>query len=207
MQGLVQGLYTTHIATKDRLGKLGYPCAYPARFHGYDRGRLLEPCCRVILVHPNGTYGVVRISKDIIFDDTIDFKDENTRYPIESEFMTLNDDEQNLDQPIDLAAYSQYQPILNPTPSALSPVISVILPGLSLGHPAIPVGLPALPLDLPDILILPTDTPVSETSPITSPTPKSILKQIAPARQTTALPRQDARLLSRHAIATMSICS
>ena len=55
------------------------------------------------------------------------------RIPIESEFMTLNDEEHNLDQPIDLAAYSQYQPILNPTPSALPPAISVILPGLSLG--------------------------------------------------------------------------
>ena len=79
-----------HIATKDRIGKLGYPCAYPGRFLGYDRGRLLEPRYRVIQVNPNGTYGVMRISKDVLFDDTIDFKDANIRYPDESEFMTLN---------------------------------------------------------------------------------------------------------------------
>ena len=176
-----------HIATKDRLGKLGYPCAYPARFLGYDRGRLLEPRYRVIQVHPNGSYGVVRISKDVLFDDTIDFKDENSRYPTESEFTTLNDEEQDLDQASGLAnpiIPAVVLPILNPTPSALPP--------------AIPIICPALPLNLPAIPVLLTDTPVSVPSPVISPTPKSILKHIAPARQTTALPRQDARLQSRH---------
>jgi hypothetical protein len=37
-------------------------------------------------VYPNGTYGVVRNSKDVIFDTTIDFKDVNTIFPEDTTF-------------------------------------------------------------------------------------------------------------------------
>jgi hypothetical protein len=56
------------IALKDRKGK--------AHFVGYESSRTLEPTFKVIQVRPNGTYGKVRISKDVIFDDTIDFHTE-----------------------------------------------------------------------------------------------------------------------------------
>jgi hypothetical protein len=73
------------IALKDRKGKVGFPRAYKAHFVGYKSSRTLEPTFKVIQVHPNGTYGKVRISKDVIFDDTIDFHSE-TVSPLDSDF-------------------------------------------------------------------------------------------------------------------------
>jgi hypothetical protein len=75
-----------HIAVKDRQGKVGFPRAYKARFVGYDFVHTLTPTYKVMQVYPNGTYGVVRNSKDVIFDTTIDFKDVNTIFPEDTTF-------------------------------------------------------------------------------------------------------------------------
>ena len=183
-----------HIAVKDRAGKLGYPCAYPGRFLGYDRGRLLEPRYRVLAVNPNGSYGVMRISKDVLFDDTIDFKDTNLRYPKESEFITLNNDEQDLDQASGLhnpIIPEMNVPILNPTPPQLPRPIPIHPHAL---HDDIddPPDFPIVHTAIPQ---LPDETLMHGPSPVALSAPKSILKHIAPARKTTALPRQDARPL------------
>jgi hypothetical protein len=61
------------IALEDRKGKLGFPRAYKAHFVGYESSGTLKPTFKVIQVHPNGTYGKVRVSRDVIFDDTIEF--------------------------------------------------------------------------------------------------------------------------------------
>ena len=43
-------------------------------FVGYSYAKYLQPCCRVVAKYANGTYGRVRITKDVIFDLTINFK-------------------------------------------------------------------------------------------------------------------------------------
>ena len=54
-------------------------------FVGYEFPRTLEPTDKVIQVYPNGTYGKLRISKDVIFHDAIDFTNEDG-YPNNSDF-------------------------------------------------------------------------------------------------------------------------
>lgn len=83
-----------YIAPEDRKGKVGYPRAYKARFVGYDFTRTLEPHFKVLQVYDNNTYGLVRISKDVIFDDLIDFVDNEAELPIDSDFPDLLIDEQ-----------------------------------------------------------------------------------------------------------------
>jgi hypothetical protein len=78
-----------YIAPRERKSKVGSARAYMARFVGYDFSRTLEPTFKVIQVHPNGTYGVVRNSKDVIFDDNIDFKSVNFIPPSDLEFEKL----------------------------------------------------------------------------------------------------------------------
>ena len=41
---------------------------------GYEFPRTLESTYKVIQVYSSGTYGKLRISEDVIFDDMIDFK-------------------------------------------------------------------------------------------------------------------------------------
>ena len=45
-------------------------------FVRYSYSRYLQPCYRVVARYANGTYGRVRITKDVIFDLTINFKSE-----------------------------------------------------------------------------------------------------------------------------------
>jgi hypothetical protein len=52
---------------------------------GYEFPRTLESTHKVIQVYTNGTYGKLRISEDVIFDDMIGFKTE-TGYPTDSAF-------------------------------------------------------------------------------------------------------------------------
>jgi hypothetical protein len=73
------------ISLKDRKGKIAFPRAYKAQFVGYESARTLEPTFKVIQAHPNGTYGKVRVSKNVIFDDTVNFHSE-TESPTDSDF-------------------------------------------------------------------------------------------------------------------------
>ena len=43
-------------------------------FVGYSCAKYLQPCYRVVAKYANGTYGRVSITKDVIFDLTINFK-------------------------------------------------------------------------------------------------------------------------------------
>ena len=130
-----------HIPTKECLGKVGFPRAYKARFVGYDYTHLLEPSFKVIEVKPNGTYGQVRISRDVIFDDTIDFKDPNTIYPPDEDFEFLHPDEQD--------KALQCGPIIPIIPDAA--LIDQDLPPLPQPLPLydIPAPAPHLPAALP----------------------------------------------------------
>ena len=57
-------------------GKLGHPKALKGFFVRYSYSRYHQPCYRVVARYANGTYGRVRITKDVIFDLTINFKSE-----------------------------------------------------------------------------------------------------------------------------------
>jgi hypothetical protein len=96
------------IALEDRKGKVGFPRAYKAHFVGYESSRTLEPTFKVIQVHPNGTYGKVRISKDIIFDDTIDF-DTETVSPSDSDFNRgIDEQERIVARPVVMGSMCQH---------------------------------------------------------------------------------------------------
>ena len=62
-----------HIPLKDRNSKIGYPRAYNAHFVGYDYTSTLTKTYFVIEIHSDGTYGKVRSSKDVIFDQSLNF--------------------------------------------------------------------------------------------------------------------------------------
>ena len=73
-----------YIPTKNR-PKLGSARAYKAHFVGYNFTTVFTPNYLVMEVHTNGTYGVIRSSKDVIFDSSINFKD-NKNIPEEELF-------------------------------------------------------------------------------------------------------------------------
>lgn len=74
-------------------GKAGYPRAFKARLVGYSYSSTIEPVYKVIPVNANGSYGRVRISKDVIFDLNINFRlpVEDT-HPTEADFTRLTTD-------------------------------------------------------------------------------------------------------------------
>jgi hypothetical protein len=75
---------------KKRQGKLGFSRAYKARLLGYSYTTIMTPTYQVIAVAPNGSYGKIRMSKDVIFDPMIDFTtSDETEYPTDQEFLRL----------------------------------------------------------------------------------------------------------------------
>ena len=71
---------------KENKAKLGQPRALKGFFVGYSYSRYLQPCFRVVARYANGTYGRVRITKDVIFDLAINFKSE-----LENDLPTVGD--------------------------------------------------------------------------------------------------------------------
>ena len=71
-------------------GKLGQARALKGYFVGYSYSRYLQPCYRVVAKYANGTYGRVRITKDVIFDMNINFRSElDSDLPTEAEFNSI----------------------------------------------------------------------------------------------------------------------
>ena len=64
-------------------GKLGQARALKGYFVGYSYSKCLQPCYRAVAKYANGTYGRVRITKDVIFDMNINF-----RFELESDLPT-----------------------------------------------------------------------------------------------------------------------
>ena len=76
-----------HIPAIHREGKVGFPRAYKAHFAGYDYTSTLTRMYYVIEVYCNGTYGRIRSSKDVIFDQSINFLDpDTTNLPADADF-------------------------------------------------------------------------------------------------------------------------
>jgi hypothetical protein len=164
------------IALEDRKGKVGFPRAYKAHFLGYESSRTLEPTFKVIQVHSNGTYGKVGISKDVIFDDTIDFHNE-TVSPPDSDFNRGIDEQDRIvpviRAPMPLIAPS-VQPIPAPMPSTVpSPIMPEALPKALPRQDARPIKAPVarivVPPPKPAGLLEDPIPPVPELLPPTVP--------------------------------------
>ena len=79
-------MYSTVPAHERKQGKLGQARAFKEFFVGCSYSKYLQPCYRVVAKYANGTYGRVRITKDVIFDLTINFKSD-----LEKDLPTLGD--------------------------------------------------------------------------------------------------------------------
>lgn len=74
-----------YIPLKHREGKLGSPRAYIAHFVGYNFSTIMFPNYLVIEQLPKGRYSQIRSSKDVIFDSSVNFVDNQT-LPTEEDF-------------------------------------------------------------------------------------------------------------------------
>ena len=77
------------IPLKDRVGKLPHRRAQRCKFLAYSYTTILVPMYIVLIVNDNGTYGNMRVSKDIIFDESVVFDKFIDNSPIDGEFAAL----------------------------------------------------------------------------------------------------------------------
>ena len=77
------------IPLKDRIGKLPYKTAQRCKFLVYSYTTILVPTYIVLIINDNGTYGNTRISKDIIFDESVIFDKYIDNSPTDEEFAAL----------------------------------------------------------------------------------------------------------------------
>ena len=75
-----------YIPLNDRHGKVNAPRALKAHFVGYSYTTILTKMYKYIEVYADGTYGKVRVSKDIIFDQSINFTSSRQEMPTEDAF-------------------------------------------------------------------------------------------------------------------------
>ena len=73
-----------HIPLQFRAGKVGYARAYKAHFVGYDYTSVLTRTYKVFEVYADCTYGKVRSSKSVIFDQSIKYTDSSTMKSLEA---------------------------------------------------------------------------------------------------------------------------
>jgi hypothetical protein len=69
-----------------RHGKVNAPRALKAHFVGYSYTTILTKMYKYIEVYADGSYGRVRVSKDIIFDQSINFTSSRQEMPTEDAF-------------------------------------------------------------------------------------------------------------------------
>ena len=77
------------IPLKDRIGKSPFSRAQRCKFRTYSYTTILVPTYIVLIVNDNGTYGNTRISKDIIFDESVIFDKYIDNSPTDEEFAAL----------------------------------------------------------------------------------------------------------------------
>jgi hypothetical protein len=75
-----------YIPLNDRHGKVNAPRALKAHFVGYSYTTVLTKTYKYIEVYADGTYGKVRVSKDVIFDLSINFTSMRQAMPTEDAF-------------------------------------------------------------------------------------------------------------------------
>ena len=77
-----------YIPVELREGKVGVKRAHKARFVGYDNTTILYPNFIVMEILDNNVYGKLKSSKDVIFDNSIDYNSKiEDEEPYEREFM------------------------------------------------------------------------------------------------------------------------
>jgi hypothetical protein len=83
-----------YIPVINRKSKLGSPRAYRAHFVGYSYSSLLTATYMVIEILDKGKYGQIRCSKDVIFDNSLNFSAEVAQdFPTDSDFAALHIDD------------------------------------------------------------------------------------------------------------------
>jgi Reverse transcriptase (RNA-dependent DNA polymerase) len=76
-----------YIPLELRKGKIGTKRAHKARFVGYNNSTILFPNYIVMEINDNGTYGKVKSSKDVIFDNSIEYsRHKEDEEPYDREF-------------------------------------------------------------------------------------------------------------------------
>ena len=142
-------VYFTVPAHERKQGKLGQARALKGFFVGYSYAKYLQPCYRVVARYANGTYGRVRITKDVIFDLTINFKsDLEIDLPTQGEFNSIPSLELVHDQ--DNADALRRQLIMSPAIQEVTVPPTISEPTPHIGHsdaPSIPPADPYLPSD------------------------------------------------------------
>ena len=110
--------------------KLGQARALKGYFVGYSYSKYLQPCYRVDAKYANRTYGRVCITKDVIFDMSINFRFElESNLPTEAEFNSISSlelvaDEDNADalrRQLILAPTIQEEPVPDIPPAPVIP--------------------------------------------------------------------------------------
>ena len=77
------------IPLKDHIGKLPYKRAQRCKFLAYSYTTILVPTYIVLIVNDNETCGDTRISKDIMFDESVIFDKYIDNSPTDEEFAAL----------------------------------------------------------------------------------------------------------------------
>ena len=84
------------IPIKDREWKLHHKRAQRCKFLAYSNITTLVPTSLVLIVNDNGTYGNTRISKDVIFDESVVFDKCIDNSPTDEEFAMLSNIIENM---------------------------------------------------------------------------------------------------------------
>ena len=128
-----------HIPLKDRGGKVCHPRAYQGHFVGYLYTSTLCDNFIILEVLDDGKYGKIRHSKDVIFDDSINyvrpdpntFPEDHDFHPLELEPLYLTPDDTD-DETAPVPPEPELTPVPLPSAPALEPVleppVSVTLP-------------------------------------------------------------------------------
>ena len=123
------------ILLSDRDSKLPARRAHRCRFLAYLYTTILVPTYVVIIVHDNGTYGLQRVSKDIIFDESCVFDKYIDNSPSDAEFAALAlpiEDITPVPPVPDIPVSFEDLPVLNVTPA-----VNSIAPPLRLYKPEV----------------------------------------------------------------------
>ena len=145
-------MYFTVPAHERKQGKLGQARALKGFFVGYSSAKYLQLCYRVVAKYANGTYGRVRITKNVIFDLTINFKSD-----LEKDLPTLG--EFNSMPSLELV-YDQNNADALRRQLIMSPAIQEVTVPPTTNAPAPPVGSSEASRILPTDSYLPSDADV-----------------------------------------------
>ena len=107
------------IPLHERAGKLPARRAHRCRFLAYSYTTILVPTFIVVIINDTGTYGNVRISKDVIFDESCVFDKDCDNSPTDAQFAAIPEIITNLIKPVE-----EYK-VVHPEIEHVPPVIEL----------------------------------------------------------------------------------